>query len=120
MRSKLSNFFITFLFFIFAHSCVAAEGDATPDTGKSLAFDKNKGNCLACHAIPGDPSANSPGNIGPPLVSMKIRFPDRAKLRSQIWDATVVNPKTSMPPFGKNKVLTEPEIDLITDYIHGN
>lgn len=119
MRSKLSIFLIIIVSLIFAQSNYAADGD-TPDTGKSLAFDKNKGNCLACHAIPGDPSAKSPGNIGPPLMSMKIRFPDRAKLRSQIWDATVASPKTSMPPFGKNKVLTEPEIDLITDYIHGN
>jgi len=50
---------------------------------------------------------------------MKSRFPDRAKLRAQIWDATVNNPRTSMPPFGKNKILTEPELDLVTDYILG-
>ena len=87
--------------------------------GRSLSFDNKKGNCLACHAIPGEPKAESPGNIGPPLVQMKERYPDRAKLRAQIWDATVTNPNSSMPPFGRNKILTEQEIDLVTDYIQG-
>lgn len=96
---------------------MAAEGGS--ETGQSLAFDRNKGNCLACHAIPNDPKATSPGDIGPALSGMKSRFPDRAKLHAQIWDATVNNPRTSMPPFGKNKILTEPEIDLVTEYIYG-
>src|SRR5674476_625978 len=87
--------------------------------GRSLAFDNKKGNCLACHAIPGDPKAEAAGNIGPPLVNMKERYPDRAKLRAQIWDATAVKPDSVMPPFGKNKILTEPEIDLVTDYVQG-
>ncbi len=86
--------------------------------GRALAFDRNKGNCLACHAIPNDPKVTSPGDIGPALIGIKARF-DRAKLRAQIWDATVANPKTSMPPFGKNKILTEPEIDRVVDYILG-
>lgn len=97
--------------------CMAAEGSG--EAGRSAAFDKNKGNCLACHAIPNDPAATSPGDIGPPLMGMKSRFPDRAKLRAQIWDASVINPKTAMPPFGRNKILTEPEIDQVTDYIYG-
>jgi sulfur-oxidizing protein SoxX len=91
-----------------------AEGQAD---GRSLAFDRTKGNCLACHAIPGEPKAESPGNIGPPLVSMKARFPDRAKLRARIWDETAINPDSVMPPFGRNKILTEQEVDLVTDYI---
>jgi L-cysteine S-thiosulfotransferase len=89
-----------------------------PD-GKSLAFDKTKGNCLACHVIPSEKKAEAPGNIGTPLVKMKDRYPDRAKLRAQIWDATVANPDTVMPPFGRNKIMTEQEIDLVTDYILG-
>ena len=88
-------------------------------SGQDLAMNLNKGNCLACHAIPGDPKAVTSANIGPPLIAMKARFPDKAKLRAQIWDATQNNPNTSMPPFGKHKVLTEGEIDLITDYVYG-
>jgi L-cysteine S-thiosulfotransferase len=97
----------------------AAEGGTEPADGRSIAFNTKLGNCLACHAIPSDRKAEAPGNIGPPLVNIKERYPDRAKLRAQIWDATVANPNSSMPPFGRNKILTEQEIDLVTDYIQG-
>jgi L-cysteine S-thiosulfotransferase len=93
----------------------SAQADENP--GQVLSFDRSKGNCLACHAFPGNPAAKSAGNIGPPLMSMKSRYPDRAKLRAQIWDATARNPHTSMPPFGKNKILTEPEIDQVVDFV---
>ena len=97
----------------------AAKEAPKEPTGKDIAFDRSKGNCLACHAMPGVPGAESPGTIGPPLVAMKARFPDRAKLRAQIWDATATNPRSSMPPFGKHKILTEQEVDKVTDFIHG-
>lgn len=88
-------------------------------TGQQLAFDNKKGNCLACHRVPGDPKAVTDTNIGPPLIAMKARFPDKAKLRAQIWDATKANPMTVMPPFGKNQVLTEQELDKVLDYVYG-
>jgi sulfur-oxidizing protein SoxX len=106
-------------------SLIASLGLASPvfadeqADGRSVSFDRTKGNCLACHAIPGEPKAESPGNIGPPLVYIKGHYPDRAKLRAQIWDATAANPDSVMPPFGRNKILTEQEIDLVTDYIQG-
>jgi sulfur-oxidizing protein SoxX len=83
--------------------------------GKEIAFDQAKGNCLACHMIAG---GELPGNIGPPLIAMKARFPDRAVLREQIHDARIKNPMTIMIPFGAHQVLTEEEIDLVTDYVH--
>ena len=83
--------------------------------GKKIAFDRKKGNCLACHMVA---DGVSPGNIGPPLIAMKARFPDRDVLREQIWDAGIKNPNTMMPPFGKHRILTEKEIDLVTDFIH--
>ena len=89
------------------------------EQGKALTFDVGKGNCLACHMIPGDAQALTSANIGPPLVAMKQRYPERERLRAQIWDATRANPNTVMPPFGKHRVLTEQEIDHITDYVHG-
>ncbi|MCB1877486.1 MAG: sulfur oxidation c-type cytochrome SoxX [Chromatiales bacterium] len=85
------------------------------DDGKKVAFDRTKGNCLACHLM-GD--GESPGDIGPPLVAMKARFPDRAKLRAQIWDATVANPESIMLPFGRHHILTEEEIDQVVDYLY--
>ncbi|HEC28108.1 MAG TPA: sulfur oxidation c-type cytochrome SoxX [Gammaproteobacteria bacterium] len=94
----------------------AAEKKAlTPvQKGKKLAFNKKKGNCLSCHAIAGGKMA---GNVGPPLVAMKARYPDKKKLRAQIWDATKANPNTVMPPFGRHKILSEKEIDLVTEFI---
>ncbi|MGR8932950.1 MAG: sulfur oxidation c-type cytochrome SoxX [Gammaproteobacteria bacterium] len=83
-------------------------------SGKQLAFDQNKGNCLACHAID---DGDSPGDIGPPLRAMASRFKDKQQLRAQLWDATQFNPETSMPPFGKNKILSDAEIDAIVDYL---
>jgi sulfur-oxidizing protein SoxX len=60
----------------------------------------------------------SPGDIGPPLVAMKARFPDKAKLRAQVWDPQVANPGTRMPPYGKHKILSEKEIDAIVEYLY--
>lgn len=94
-----------------------AQDAATEETGQSLAFDKKKGNCLACHAIP-NAHAEMPGTIAPPLIAMKLRYPDKSKLRAQIWNAMAANPKTSMPPFGKHKILTEEEIDKVTDFVY--
>ena len=83
--------------------------------GKKVAFDRKKGNCLGCHMIAG---GDLPGNIGPPLIAMKARFPNKADLREQIWDPTIKNPNSIMPPFGKHRVLTEKEVDLVTEFIY--
>lgn len=99
----------------FAISPIAsADGHEAAEKGKALAFDRKKGNCLACHSIAG---GVSPGNIAPALIAMKSRFPDKAELRAQIWDATVKNPESAMPPFGKHGALSEKEVDLITEYV---
>lgn len=83
--------------------------------GEALAFDRSKGNCLTCHAIEG---GDSPGNVGPPLVGMKSRFPDRKELAAIIFDETTRNPQTVMPPFGRNLILTKEEIDSIIDFLY--
>ena len=88
-------------------------------TGQDLAFDNKKGNCLACHLMPGVPAAVTSATIGPPLVAMKARFPDKAVLRDKVWDASKSVPTTAMPPFGKHQILSDTEIDKIVDFIHG-
>ncbi|WP_349026423.1 sulfur oxidation c-type cytochrome SoxX [Methyloglobulus sp.] len=88
----------------------------TSDAGKQIAFSREKGNCLACHEIE---NGEFPGNIGPALKNVPSRFKNKQQLREQIWDATHNNPETSMPPFGKNKILSEDEIDLLVDYLWG-
>lgn len=96
----------------------AAGDDRDIAAGREIAHDVYLGNCLACHRIPGDPSAVSLATIGPPIVDMRKRYPDRAALRAQIWDPTQRNPRTVMPPFGKHGVLSAREIDLVVDYIY--
>ena len=101
---------------LFSPAFAAEDNDSMSrlEQGKALAFSRSKGNCLACHYVEG---GELTGNYGPPLIAMKTRFPDRGVLRAQIWDAAVKNPDTRMPPFGRNRILTEEEIDLVTDYI---
>ena len=95
---------------------LASAADASVvEQGKKIAFDRKKGNCLACHQIEG---GNLPGNIGPPLVAMKARFPDKSKLRAQIYDATKNNPNSMMPPFGRHNILTDSEIDKVVEFIY--
>lgn len=95
-----------------------AEAPRVP-TGQELAFDNRKGNCLACHTMPNDAKAVTSTNIAPPLINMKERFPQRATLHAQVWDATKANPGTLMPPFGKHRILSEDEINRVVDYIYG-
>jgi sulfur-oxidizing protein SoxX len=93
----------------------AAEKMDIVKMGKKVAYNRKTGNCLACHMMD---DGVSPGDLGPPLVAMKARFPDKAKLRAQIWDAQVANPGTRMPPFGKHKIISEKEIDAIVEYLY--
>ena len=83
-------------------------------TGQQLAFDRKKGNCLACHRIA---DGQSPGNIGPPLSNLQQRFNNKEDLASFIEDPTTVNPATSMPPFGRNNILTQQEIKTIVNFL---
>jgi sulfur-oxidizing protein SoxX len=99
----------------FTPKTVSAEEKSVVEEGKELAFHRQKGNCLACHKIEG---GSLPGNIGPELVNMKARYPDKSKLRAQIWDATTMNPNTIMPPFGKHKMLSEEELDKVVEFIY--
>ena len=82
--------------------------------GKQVAFTFELGNCLACHVIA---DGDAPGNIGPELKSLPSRFKDKTQLRQFIWDASQFNPNTSMPPFGKNKILSDEDINQLVDYL---
>ncbi len=88
---------------------------AAPSEGEQLAFDRSKGNCLTCHDIKG---GDAPGNVGPPLSDMKSRFPNRADLIAIISDETRRNPQTVMPPFRRNLILTDKEIEAIVDFLY--
>ena len=91
-----------------------AGAQSTVTEGQKLAFDRGKGNCLTCHVIKG---GDLPGTIGPELKDIKAKYPDRNELTAIIYDETKRNPQTMMPPFGRNRILTEQEIDAIVEFL---
>lgn len=93
-----------------------AQPAASPaiEEGRNIALNRAKGNCAVCHQIPG---VEFHGDIAPPLIAMQQRFPDREKLRAQIYDATQFNLNSVMPPFGRNRILTEDELDKVVDWL---
>ncbi len=100
-----------------AASAALAQGPApsAPLPGQALAFDRSTGNCLTCHVIAGGDAA---GNVGPELGDVKKRFPDRKELAAIIFDETKRNPLTVMPPFGRNLILTNDEIESVIDFLY--
>lgn len=87
--------------------------------GGCIATDRKKGNCMACHQFKGlEQTRLQAGNTASPLIAMKARYPDRKRLRAQIWDASKFNPRSNMPPFGKHQILTDKEIDLVVQWLH--
>ena len=92
----------------------SAQAQSTVSEGQKLAFDRGKGNCLTCHEIKG---GDLPGTIGPALKDIKSKYPDRNDLVAILTDETRRNPQTVMPPFGRNRILTEQEINAIVDFL---
>jgi L-cysteine S-thiosulfotransferase len=97
-----------------AASASPARAQSAVAEGQKLAFDRGKGNCLTCHEIKG---GDLPGSIGPVLKDIKSKYPDRNELVAILTDETKRNPQTVMPPFGRNRILTEQEINAIVDFL---
>ncbi|QPF91576.1 sulfur oxidation c-type cytochrome SoxX [Bradyrhizobium commune] len=91
-----------------------AQAQSAVAEGQKLAFDRGKGNCLTCHVIKG---GDLPGTIGPELKNLKAKYPDRNELVAILFDETKRNPQTMMPPFGRNRLLTDQEISAIVDFL---
>ncbi len=115
MRKGLICMCLTTLALGVAPAVLAAPSQADIDRGKELAYSRTDGNCLACHEMDDGKLA---GTIGPKLVNMKARFPDREMLFQRIWDETQFNPLTVMPPFGRHSILSKAEINRVIDYLH--
>jgi L-cysteine S-thiosulfotransferase len=96
-----------------ALSAASAQAQSGVAEGQKIAFDRGKGNCLTCHDIKG---GDLPGTIGPQLKDLKARY-DRNELIAIVTDETKRNPQTVMPPFGRNRILTEQEIDAVVDFL---
>ena len=91
-----------------------AQAQSAAAEGQKLAFDRGKGNCLTCHVIKG---GDLPGTIGPELVDIKSKYPNRDDLVAILNDETKRNPLTVMPPFGRNRILTDKEINAVVDFL---
>jgi L-cysteine S-thiosulfotransferase len=85
--------------------------------GRAIFLDERKGNCAACHKAPNDAAIKTKSTIGMALEAVKARYPDRAKLRDAIWDLSKTVPNTIMPPYGKNRILSDDEIDALVTYL---
>ncbi len=81
--------------------------------GGCIVIERTKGNCMACHEVPGATS----GDIATKFENMAQRWPDKTKLRAQIWDASKANPNTVMPPFGRHQILSADEIDKVVEFV---
>jgi L-cysteine S-thiosulfotransferase len=92
----------------------SANAQSNAAEGQKIAFDRAKGNCLSCHEIKG---GDLPGSIGPQLKDIKRKYPDRKDLIAILTDESKRNPQTAMPPFGRNRILTEREIEAIVDFL---
>ena len=96
-----------------ALSAASAQAQSGAAEGQKIAFDRGKGNCLTCHDIKG---GDLPGTIGPQLKDLKAKY-DRNELIAIVTDETKRNPQTVMPPFGRNRILTEQEINAVVDFL---
>ena len=96
-----------------ALSASLAQAQSGAADGQKIAFDRGKGNCLTCYVIKG---GDLPGTIGPQLKDLKARY-DRDELIAIVTDETKRNPQTVMPPFGRNRILTEQEINAVVDFL---
>jgi sulfur-oxidizing protein SoxX len=111
--AKLPAFTLALVISAFA-SASTAQAQSAVDEGRKLAFDRSKGNCLTCHVIKG---GEYPGTLGPELVDIKAKYPNRDELVAILFDETKRNPLTVMPPFGRNRILTEKEINAVVDFL---
>jgi L-cysteine S-thiosulfotransferase len=97
-----------------ALAAASASAQSAAAEGQKLAFDRGKGNCLTCHVIKG---GDLPGTIGPELIDIKSKYPNRDDLVAIVSDETKRNPLTVMPPFGRNRILTDKEISAVVDFL---
>ena len=102
-------------------ACISYAAAQSPTVdGRTIFIDERKGNCSACHRTPTDAALKSVSTIGPSLEAIKQKYPlaaDRLRLRNAIWDLSKTAPNTIMPPYGKHRILTDPEIDALITYL---
>ena len=95
-------------------SMPAIAGD--PKTGRELFMSRSVGPCTGCHLIPGD-DVWPAGAVGPDLsVIGDRRLPDQY-LFDFIWDARLVLPNPSMPPWGTAGILSPDQVAHVVAFL---
>ena len=91
----------------------AASGTASVEAGFRVMADGRSGNCLSCHALPGQ--TGIPSTLGPALDKVGSRY-DAVTLRQWVSDARSLKPGTLMPPFGslEGTLLSSPAKPILT------
>ncbi len=113
--NRISRAFAAALAVLAAGAAAHAASPAAIASGKKIAFSRKKGNCIACHSLPG---AAMPGNVGPRLGPwIKSVFRTKQDLVQYLYDPQAKVPHVVMPKFGKNDVLTETELRQVADYL---
>jgi sulfur-oxidizing protein SoxA len=87
-----------------------------PKRGRALFLDRGKGPCTGCHLVPGA-DVWPAGSVGPDLSTVGDRRLPDAYLFQQIWDARIVFPNTTMPPWGVQGAFTAEEIVHLVAYL---
>jgi L-cysteine S-thiosulfotransferase len=94
-------------------AAMAAAGPARAQAPDALGLINAQ--CQQCHEIKGIADF---GNVGPSLVDLKARYADRKEVVAIVTDETKRNELTVMPPFGRNHILSQQEIETIVDYLY--
>lgn len=93
----------------------ALNGNA--DRGRTLAFARNQGNCLACHVMKGGPQ---PGTRGPDLSRYGGSGRSDAETYAAVYDMRSQIADTLMPPFGTNGILGDQEIRDVVAFLQAS
>lgn len=91
------------------------DGDA--ERGKQLAFERSRGNCLACHVMK---DGTQPGTRGPDLSRYGALGRSDAETYALVYDMRTRVPDTVMPPIGTNAILTEQEIRDVVAFLQAS
>ena len=78
---------------------VFAQTSESIKSGFEIMTNKQTGNCIACHAVPG--VSGLPSDFGPSLNGVGSRW-RRSELLQWVVDARKIKSDTLMPPFGNS------------------
>ncbi len=79
-----------------------AATDSPPQEAWRIMTERSLGNCIACHALPGQTGVRS--SFGPSLQGVGSRY-SAEQLQQWVVDARQIHPNTLMPPFGNTSGL---------------